>query len=149
MDAFADLHRDCAARGTLLFTITTHDLDGGVFRRAFTSHPREYPTHGTKPLTRDAWYRHCIEERRDFVANKAAEFAPLFSDHALITSMGLGSAANLCMIDDADRVVGTVNLLADEGHFTADRLAAYRALVDARRHDLLAHPALRGNGTPR
>ena len=144
MDAFSDLHRDCAALGTRLFTITTHDLGAGVFRRAFTSHPSEYPTHGTKPLARDAWYERCIAGRQDFVANTAGEFAPLFSDHALITSMGLGSAANLCIIDDAGVVVGTVNLLAGEGHFTHERLASYRTLVDARRQDLLAHPALRG-----
>jgi len=138
---FHALEQDCTALGTRLFTITTHDLSHGLFRRAHTSHPVEYPAHGTKPLARDAWYDLCITRAQPFVANTPAEFATVFFDHALITSMGLGSAANLPVIAIDGSVPGTVNLLAETGHFTPERLVAYTALLALHRPALLADPA--------
>lgn len=140
-DIFRALELDCAALGTRLFTITTHDLTQGLFRRAHSSHPVEYPTHGTNPLERDAWYDLCITRAQPFVANTPAEFATVFFDHALITSMGLGSAANLPVIANDGTVPGTVNLLAEAGHFTAARLAAYMEIVGRYRVALLSDPA--------
>ena len=136
-DPMEALHHDCVALGTRLFTITTHDLDAGLFRRAYTSHPAEYPTHGTKPLERDGWYDLCITHAHPFVANTAEDFATVFFDHALITSMGLGSAVNLPIIAEDGTVPATVNLLAEPHHFTPDRLAAYAALVIRYRPSLL------------
>lgn len=139
--AFSALEQDCTALGTRLFTITTHDLAQGLFRRVHSSHPVEYPVHGTKPLERDAWYDLCITRALPFVANTPAEFATVFFDHALITSMGLGSAANLPVIAENGTVPGTVNLLAETSHFTLDRLAAYTGLVARHRPSLLTDPA--------
>ena len=132
------LYLDCAALGTRLFTVTTHDLSADLFRRAYTSHPVEYPVHGTKPLLRDAWYDQCITRAEPFVANTPQAFAALYTDHALIVSMGLGSAANLPVIAADGTVPATVNLLAGPHHFTPARLAAYAALVAAARPALLA-----------
>ena len=132
------LHRDCAALGTRLFTLTTHDLGAMLFRRAYSSHPVEYPTHGTKPMERDAWFDLCITRAQPFVANTPEAFATLFFDHALITAMGLGSAANLPLIADDGTVPATVNLLAEPHHFTPDRLTAYTALVAQHRPALLS-----------
>lgn len=142
MSALRALHDACAALGTRLFTVTTHDLDAMLFRRAYTSHPVEYPAHGTKPLERDAWFDLCVTRSETFVANTPDAFEQVFFDHALITSMGLGSAVNIPLRDDAGRVAGTVNLLAESGHFTPDRLAAYHALVASHRAGLLADPKL-------
>ncbi|PLL14543.1 GAF domain-containing protein [Tabrizicola sp. TH137] len=136
-DAFTALHQECAALGTRLFTLTTHDLGAGLFRRVHSSHPGEYPTHGTKPLLRDAWYDLCVTRAQPFIANSPEEFATVFFDHALITAMGLGSAANLPVIAPDGTVPGTVNLLAEADHFTPDRLAAYTALIDRHRPALL------------
>lgn len=134
MTPFAQLHADCAALGTILFTVTAHDFDSMLFRRLYSSHPAEYPATGTKPMARDAWFDLCITRGETFVANTPDAFAALFFDHALITSMGLGSAVNI-PVTEACVVVGTVNLLAEQGHFTADRLARYQDAV-----------VLRGNG---
>lgn len=123
------LHHDCAALGTRLFTVTTHDFDAMLFRRLYSSHPVEYPATGTKPMARDDWFDLCITRGESFVANTPAEFAALFFDHALIVSMGLGSAVNIPVRNASGLVVGTVNLLAGKGHFTADRLAQYQALI--------------------
>ncbi len=134
----APLHNACAALGTKLFTITTLDPARGVVWRSYTSHPVEYPAQGTKPLVEDDWHLNCIVRRIPFVANTPAEFEKVFFDHALITSMGLGSACNIAVADAADQVRMTVNLLAGAGHFTPEALAAYQALVAAHRPALLA-----------
>jgi GAF domain-containing protein len=125
---YAQLHAQCAALGTRLFTVTVQDETKGVAWRAYSSMPREYPVSGTKPLTHDGWYDHCITHRRTFVANTPDAFALYFFDHALITSLGLGACINIPVVQ-GDHVLGTVNLLAEAGHFTAPRVAAYEHLV--------------------
>lgn len=135
---FTTLHADCRSLGTLLFTVTLLDVAADLARRAYTSHPVEYPTSGTKPITRDGWYDHVIEGRHSFVANTPAEFVRYFVDHALITSLGLGSCMNIPVIGDLGQVVGTVNLLADAGHFTQTRQASYQTLVTKSRDALIA-----------
>lgn len=136
------LHQACAALGTRLFTVTVQDLARDVARRAYTSHPVEYPVSGTKPLTRDGWYDHCITGQKTFVANTTPEFAKYFFDHALITSLGLGSCVNIPVVDSG-HVLGTVNLLAEEHHFTPEKLTAYAALV-TQHHTALAAEMAKG-----
>ncbi len=135
-DTYPKLHADCAALGTLLFTVTVQDEAAGLARRAYTSHPVEYPVSGTKPLTRDGWYDQCIGARKVFVANTVPEFAKYFFDHALITSLGLGSCINIPIFQKGGPVLGTVNLLAEEGHFSPEKLASYGGLI-ARDHAAL------------
>ena len=130
------LHAACAALGTRLFTVTVIDDAAGVARRAYSSMPREYPISGTKPLTRDGWYAHTIEGRQTFVANTTPEFAKYFFDHALITSLSLGSCINVPVFTPDGPLLGTVNLLAEEHHFTPEKLTAYAALI-ARDHAAL------------
>jgi len=125
----------------LLFTVSTQDIAAGLARRAYTSHPVEYPVSGTKPLTRDGWYDHCITGRRTFVANTTPEFARYFFDHALITALGLGSCINM-PVADGPHVLGTVNLLAQEHHFTPERLTAYHDLTARHRDALVAQMRL-------
>ena len=136
-DILTDLHARCAALGTRLFTVTALDDAAGLHRRLYTSHPVEYPASGTKPLDRDGWYDACVAARQTFVANTPPEFARYFFDHALITSLGLGSCINI-PVADGGPVLGTVNLLAKAGHFTPDRLSAYHALVETARPALCA-----------
>jgi GAF domain-containing protein len=140
MSIYQSLHADCAALGTRLFTVTVQDEAAGLARRGYTSHPVEYPVSGTKPLTKDGWYDFCIGGRQTFVANTVPEFAKYFFDHALITSLGLGSCINVPIFGDGP-VLGTVNLLAEEGHFTPERLAAYHALIATAKGALLQEMA--------
>lgn len=146
MTAFDRLHADCAALGTILFTVTAHDFDAMLFRRLYSSHPAEYPATGTKPMARDAWFDLCITRGETFVANTPEAFAALFFDHALITAMGLGSAVNI-PVSDAGMVVATVNLLSEREHFSADRLARYQDAVASHQKGLLE--ALREFGATR
>ncbi len=134
--AYQTLHHACAALGTRLFTISVIDIAANLARRAYTSHPAEYPTSGTKPLTHDGWHAHVITGRHTFVANTTPEFARYFFDHALITSLGLGSCINIPMFMADGPVLGTVNLLAEEHHFTDARLAAYDAIISQNHQNL-------------
>lgn len=134
---YAALNLACAALGTRLFTVTVQDLTQDVARRAYSSNPVDYPVSGTKPLTRDGWYDHCITGQQAFVANRAPEFARYFFDHALIQSLGLGSCLNIPVVHEG-QVLGTLNLLAQELHFTPERLAAYQALAEQHHAALVA-----------
>lgn len=134
---YTDLHHACAALGTRLFTITVQNNDQDLCWRAYTSHPQEYPLSGTKPLTRDGWYEACITAQKTFVANTTPEFAKYFFDHALIASLGLGSCVNIPVVD-AGVVLGTINLLAQEHHFTPQHLTLYQALAAKHHDDLVA-----------
>ncbi len=136
----SNLHQACAALGTRLFTVSILDRAHGLSRRAYTSHPAEYPAQGTKPMLDDAWFDHCIRRAQPFLANTPSEFEQHFFDHALITSMGLGSALNIPLADATGTIVATVNLLAEARHFTPDRLQTYLTLVADRRETLLTDP---------
>ncbi|WP_333817673.1 GAF domain-containing protein [Tabrizicola sp.] len=128
MTVYADLQARCEALGTRLFTVTRLDEAGALFARVFTSHPVDYPVSGTKPMEKDGWYDTTIAGRRTFVANTPPEFAKYFFDHDLIVSLGLGSCINIPVVAEG-KVLGTVNILAEAGHFTPERLAHYEALV--------------------
>ena len=128
---FQQLDDQCAALGALLFTISGLDEAAGTARRLHSSMPDAYAVSGLKPLTKDGWHDHCIAGRQTFVANTPPEFAKYFFDHALIVSLGLGSCINIPVFTDGGPVLGTVNILAEAGHFTAEKLAAYQALVNA------------------
>src|SRR5436309_3572051 len=73
--------------GAKLFTIMTFDARTGVSRRIHSSHPKEYPVSGAKPLSVGLWSRTVVDERRIFVANTIEGVAEVFPDHALIRSL--------------------------------------------------------------
>jgi GAF domain-containing protein len=137
-DVFLALHRAAdEAHGARLFTVTVLDRAAGVARRAYSSHPEEYPVTGTKPLTPTPWADQVIGRGESFVANETAGFAPFFADHALINALGCEAAMNIPVSDGA-QVVGTVNILDLAGHFTPERAEALEALVRDHRDALLA-----------
>ncbi len=84
-----------AVAGHKLFTIMAVDNAAGLARRAYTSHPHDYPVSGTKPIHRDQWFDIVHGERRSFVANTIADIAKVFPDFELIASLGCGSVMNL------------------------------------------------------
>lgn len=135
---FAALHGAAKdACGARLFTVTVLDRDAGVARRAYSSHPEDYPVTGTKPMTDNAWAERVIHRGEPFVANRTAEFSIYFADHALINALGCEAAMNIPVRDEGT-VVGTVNILDAENHFTPERAATLTALVADHRDALLA-----------
>ena len=137
-DIFAALHsaaRDaCGAR---LFTVTVLDRAAGVARRAYSSHPQDYPVTGTKPMGESDWTAQVIGRGEVFVANDTAGFATYFADHALINALGCEAAMNI-PVAKGGVVAGTVNILDAAGHFTPRVQAELTDLVSRHHADLLA-----------
>ena len=84
--------------GARLFTLMSFDSPAGLSRRIHSSHPREYPVSGTKPLSVGLWSRTVVEEHRTFVANTIETIAEVFPDSELIASLGCGSVVNLPVV---------------------------------------------------
>jgi hypothetical protein len=114
--------------GHILFTVTTVEMKEAVARRVYTNHPAAYPVSGTKPIHPDAWFDVVHGQRRCFVANTMADIAKVFPDHELIASLGCGSVLNL-PIFLRNELVATVNMLAAEQHYTAERVAIAETLL--------------------
>lgn len=108
--------------GAKLFTVMTVDMVNEVAGRVFTSDPKSYPVSGTKPIHYDAWFDIVHKQRRPFVANTIADIAKVFPDHETIWSLGCGSVINLPVEIGGD-MVGTINLLDVEHHYTPERVA--------------------------
>jgi len=117
-----------AEPGHILFTVTTVEMDEGVARRVYTNHPKQYPVSGTKPIHRDEWFEIVHGQRRSFVANTIEDIAKVFPDHELIASLGCSSVLNL-PIFLRNKLVATINMLAKEQHYTAERVAVAEALL--------------------
>jgi hypothetical protein len=113
--------------GARLFTVTAVDMEAGLARRLYTNMHKAYPVSGTKPIEPSPWFDHVIGNRRLFVMNTYEEIAEHFFDHELIRSLGCGSCVNMPVIL-RDSVVGTVNLLDVEHHFTPERVALVERL---------------------
>ncbi len=108
--------------GARLFTVTAVDLEAGVARRLYTNMREAYPVSGTKPIEPSPWFEHVIGGGRLFVMNTHEEIARHFFDHELIRSLGCGACVNM-PVSLGGRVVGTVNMLDREHHFTPERVA--------------------------
>lgn len=64
------------------------------------------------------------------MANTIDDIATVFSDHALIQSLGYGSCTNIAIII-AGKVVGALSSLHAAGHYTPERVMASEALKTA------------------
>lgn len=108
--------------GAKLFTVTMVDTDAEVARRLYTNMPDSYPVSGTKPMHPDVWHRQVIVEKQMFVMNTLEAIAGHFADWELIGSLGCRSCVNMPVVMGA-KVLGTVNMLDVENHFTPERVA--------------------------
>jgi GAF domain len=129
--------------GAKLFTVMNFDAATGLSQRIHSSHPKDYPVSGLKPLSQGLWSRTVIEERKIFVANSIAAIAEVFPDHELIRSLGCESVVNLPVVF-ADGVIGTVNLLDAPGYYTPEKVARVESLSPFAAAALLAARAAAG-----
>jgi GAF domain-containing protein len=121
--AWRALHRLAEALfGTNLFTVTAVDMANGVARRLYTSDAASYPVSGTKAVVVDGWFEQVVVGKQNFVRNTLAGIAEHFPDHELIGQLGCGSVLNMPVILGGE-VVGTINCLDAEHHFTPERVA--------------------------
>ncbi|MCP1170290.1 GAF domain-containing protein [Limimaricola litoreus] len=108
--------------GARLFTVMTVDMGAMLARRAYTSHPVDYPASGTKPIEMNDWFEIVHGRHESFVANRLEEIDRVFPDAALIGRLGCGSVMNLPILC-AGELVATVNMLDAPAHFTPARVA--------------------------
>lgn len=114
--------------GHRLFTVMTVDMQAGLARRAYSSHPAEYPVSGTKPIEHNSWFDIVHGKRLRFVANTIEDIATVFPDHALIASLGCGSVFNLPVVL-GDELVATINMLDRTGHYDDARVEDAEAML--------------------
>jgi len=109
-----------AVAGFKLFTVMTVDLTNEVARRAYSSHPADYPVSGTKPIHYDSWFETVHKQHKLFVANTIADIAKVFPDHEKIWSLGCGSVVNLPVIIEG-QLAATINMLHEEHYYSPAR----------------------------
>ena len=107
--------------GFKLFTVMTVDLTNEVARRAYSSHPVDYPVSGTKPIQYDSWFEIVHKQHKLFVANTIADIAKVFPDHEKIWSLGCGSVVNLPVIIEG-QLAATINMLHEEHYYNSARV---------------------------
>lgn len=105
-----------AVLGHRLFTLMRHHERTGESERIYTTHPREYPVGGKKPLNPTAWTEQVLRRQRPYLGRTPADVRTVFFDHELIASLGCGSVLNLPVVWDG-RVLGTINLLHEAGWY--------------------------------
>lgn len=121
--SFAALHAHSQSITPVrLWTVMTIDWEAGLARRAYTSHPADYPTSGTKPIPENDWFAQVHDDRIPFIANDIAAIAAVFPDHRTIAALGCASCLNL-PVTIGGALAGTVNLLDIEGRFDAETVA--------------------------
>ena len=99
-----------AVLGHKLFTLMRYHERTGESERIYTTHRREYPVGGRKPLNPTAWTEQVLRRQQPYLGRTPADVQTVFFDHALIASLGCGSVLNVPVIWDG-RVLGTINLL--------------------------------------
>lgn len=117
-----------AVVGTTLTTMTVFNHEKDYVRRVYSSNVSAYPVLGTKPMVRDAAFLSMQAERTVYSANSVEAMRPDFPDLDLIVSLGCGAAINMPVAVGGE-LIGTLNLLAEEGRYTPERLVALDQLI--------------------
>ncbi|MFZ5781147.1 MAG: GAF domain-containing protein [Pseudomonadota bacterium] len=117
--------------GHKLFTLLYVAPDRKRVKRLYTSMPKEYPVGGYKPVMETDWHKRVVGEGRAWVGHDYDDVKWAFFDHELIRSLGCESAINMPVVY-AGRVLGTMNLLDEAGHYKEDdpaKLEPFAALM--------------------
>lgn len=106
-----------AAIGHTLFTVLVHHPESAESERRYTNQPAAYPVGGRKALVPSPWTEKIFRDRRPYLGRTAADIRAVFFDHELIASLGCASVLNLPVLHEGGRILGTVNLLHEEGWY--------------------------------
>ena len=111
-----------------LFTVMRYLPATVEVERLYSSNPAAYPSGGRKPKQGTPWGDAVLDRGEVFIAPDAAGVRAAFSDHALLAQLGIGSILNV-PIRQHGRVLGTMNLSHQAGHFTSDMIEPGRVLA--------------------
>lgn len=99
-----------AALGFKLFTILLYDAAMTESIRVFANLAGDYPMGGRKKIVSQRWGDQVVRDGRPFIGNTAEDLREVFSDHALIASLGCESVLNI-PVRWAGKTIGSLNLL--------------------------------------
>lgn len=128
---FAALHLLAeAVVGAKMFTVLAFDFPKHVMVRLYSTNEAIYPTSAADPITDSIWERTLIGDRRPLVLNDPAAMATLLPNVPELTALGCEAMLNLPVVIGGQSI-GAVNVLAEAGRYTAERVAAAKALTPA------------------
>jgi hypothetical protein len=108
-------HAMHAAIGAPLFTILLKHTDGSSER--FWSNRAEYPVGGRKPPNETVWGQKVFRDQQCYLGHDYEAIKAAFFDHELIRSLGCESVLNVPVVWEGT-TLGTINLLAEAGHYS-------------------------------
>jgi GAF domain-containing protein len=114
--------------GHRLFTVMRYLPETIEVERLYSSNPSAYPPGGRKPKQGTPWGDVVLDRGEVFIAPDADGVRAAFSDHALLSQLGISAIMNI-PIRFRGRVLGTMNLSHEAGHFTSDMIAPGRILA--------------------
>lgn len=110
--------------GAKLFTIMDNNPAEQLVSRLYSNMPDAYPVSGTKPAGETTpWFDTVINQKKTFTTNTYEGIVRVFDDHELIRSLGCAAVINVPIVIDG-AVLGTLNLLHEEGFYTEDKVKA-------------------------
>lgn len=125
LDSLAALYK--ARVGWDMLTMLVFDLKRRVGRRVYTTDAVNYPVSVDKPMSKSDWSERVLKRHEIFVANRHEEFKAHFVDWEKLRGLGMESAVNYPIVVDG-AALGTVNLTAGAGFYSADRVEAGKEL---------------------
>ena len=103
--------------GHILFTVNRHLAASAEVERLYSSDPVAYPVGGRKQKRNTPWGRVVLDQGQVFIARNSEEVRAAFSDHALISSLGITSIMNV-PIRFGGACLGAMNLCGEAGQYT-------------------------------
>ena len=116
------------AIGHRLFTVMRYLPETVEVERLYSSNSSKYPPGGRKPKQGTPWGDVVLDRGEVFIAPDADGVRAAFSDYALLSQMGISAIMNV-PIRFGGRVLGTMNLSHEAGHFTSDMIAPGQILA--------------------
>ncbi len=116
------------AIGHRLFTLMRLHAATTEVERVYSSRPDAYPVGGRKQKRGTPWGRIVLDRGEVFIARNPEEIKAAFEDHALISSLGIGSIMNV-PIGFHGRRLGTMNISNRAGWFTEGDVETGRVLA--------------------
>ncbi len=108
--------------GCRFLTASIYDLQRMRSRRVFSDDTEVYPLGNFKRIEENRYFETVIRGAQPFHSTTIEEIAEVFFDWKKIRELGCESNLNIPAVADG-RVIGTVNLLAERGHFNTARVA--------------------------
>ncbi|MCQ0970413.1 GAF domain-containing protein [Paracoccus sp. TK19116] len=114
--------------GMKMCTLIRVDEDNASGMRIHSTEPVKFPISTPKDMQGRAWRSKIVVSQEHLVANSYDEIAAIFGDAEKLREVGCESC--LCLpIVVKNKLLGTLNILHEEGYFTPERVAAAESLT--------------------